>query len=236
VGRIYLILVLLVCCILGVTVAPASARAMQPILDWWPAGGTDIWLNGTQAQLFFTELGENHSLGTECDIISQNDDCPSVGWSAIGDTILPFMPLLNTSRDQFGVRLLDEFTLCARNAGIRIYIELRQPVFDRYTFNYTAATTQHAVIAEALAENTRLWDLAARDATEGGQRRFFFRKAANYFINSLNPVVHVRCEQTMNLTNTTSVQPQFPNFAVDGYPLVSVSNSSWQSWIRSYSY
>lgn len=230
VRKIYLILVLLVCCILGVAVAPASAIAMQPVLDWWPAGGTDIWLNATREQLFPTELNETHTLGTECDIASQNDHCPSASWNSI-ENLLAFMPLLNTSRPPMDARLPDIFTVRARTAGIEIYIELRQPVFDRYTFNYTIATTQHAVMAEALAENTRLWDLAARYATERGENRFFYRREADYTMNSSNPIVHVRCAQAMNLTNTTSVEPQFPNFAADGYPAVPVSDSSWQAWI-----
>lgn len=32
---------IVVCSILGVTVAPASATAMQPVLDYWPAGGIE---------------------------------------------------------------------------------------------------------------------------------------------------------------------------------------------------
>lgn len=216
---------------LEVTVAPATATAMRPLLDYWPAGGTVIWLNTTEEQLFPSELNETHAAGSNCSIASLDDDCPSAGWESLGENLLSYMPLLRVSPDQLGLRLPDTMQIRARNTGLRIWIEFRQPVYDRYTFNYTVSTTQHAVIAEALAQNTRLWDLAARNSTSHGETKFFYRTDTIYSMNSHNPLVHVRCEEPITIGNNSPSIPQFPNLGDENFRATEVLNTEWQRWI-----
>lgn len=84
-------------------------------------------------------------------------------------------------------------------------------------------------MTEALAESTRLWDLAARNSTAWGEKEFFQRQSGKYSIDTFNPVVHVRGEQTVNLTNTMLLEPRILNLTRSRSPLVQLAvRKHWQ--------
>lgn len=226
---------IVVCSILGVTVAPASATAMRPVLDYWPAGGTAIWLNGTIESLYPATLDDSQVPGSNCETADSDEHCPSAGWETLGTNLLSFLPQLRSSPDALGIRYPGRFHVAARSATLEMYIDIRQPVYDRYTFNYTVSTSQHAVMAEALAQNTRLWDLAARNSTLHGETRFFYRQDAKYSMSANNALVHVRCHDNGRAGIIGDVGPAFPNFGSETYEPVSVSNSTWIDWIKAHS-
>jgi hypothetical protein len=226
---------IIICSVLGVTVAPASATAMQPVLEYWPAGGTDIWLNGSIESLYPAVLDQSHVPGPHCDVAARDSQCPSTGWEALGTNLLSFFPKLQSSPDNLGIRFPQSLQVGARTATLQVYIDIRQPVYDRYTNNYTVSTAQHAVMAEALAQNTRLWDLAARNSTTHGETRFFYRQDAKYSMSANNALVHVRCHDNGPADSEGKLFPSFPDFGTETYTPALVSNVTLMEWIRAQS-
>ncbi|KAK5070244.1 hypothetical protein LTR64_002083 [Lithohypha guttulata] len=83
---------IIMCSVLGVIVAAASATAMQPVLSYWPAGGTDVWLNGSIESLYPTTVDASHVAAPECLVAGRNPLCPSGGWETLGTNMLSFSP------------------------------------------------------------------------------------------------------------------------------------------------
>ncbi|KAK5070245.1 hypothetical protein LTR64_002084 [Lithohypha guttulata] len=87
-------------------------------------------------------------------------------------------------------------------------------------------------MAEALAQNSRLWDLAARNSTLRGETRFHYRQGAKYSMSSKNALVHVRCYENGVSPNGRVSIPLFPDFSNKTYAPISIVEEMWAEWIQ----
>lgn len=63
--RYYVVALITLATILGVSVGPCGAVLMRPRLDWWPSGGTNFWLNGTHDALY-TDNPDSGAVPASC--------------------------------------------------------------------------------------------------------------------------------------------------------------------------
>ena len=54
--RWFLVALLFICIVLGISDGPSTANLMRPRLDDWPAGGTTYWINATSNELYPLEM------------------------------------------------------------------------------------------------------------------------------------------------------------------------------------
>ena len=53
--KIGMVALIVICFVLAATVGPSSAILLIPRRDYWPAGSTDIWINGTVSNIWPTK-------------------------------------------------------------------------------------------------------------------------------------------------------------------------------------
>ncbi|QIX01993.1 hypothetical protein AMS68_007510 [Peltaster fructicola] len=183
-------LVTLITCatLLGVSVGPSSANLMRPRLDWWPSGGSTFYLNVSQDALYSRTL-DAYDVPQHCSTASQDAYCPSSGFEAIADQLLPFwlratplqsLPESIRVSDPLAVREMRVFYR-SRNDGAGII----------WSNPWTHAYVGLAAVADGVAEITRLWAYAARNAAKG--KRFEYRLDASFSVDSYQPVVMTYC-------------------------------------------
>lgn len=80
----FIICLLVVCSIAGLTVGPSIGILMRPRLDLWPAGGTSFWINATESALYPELMQPSADLG-HCSLETGDLACPAGGWKALNE-------------------------------------------------------------------------------------------------------------------------------------------------------
>ena len=186
--KIGLILLIVTCAVLALSAGPSSATLMRPRLDYWPAGGTDFWIDLPPGDLNSTNVS-----ATQVSATCMNDtgdlSCPSGGWQVLAQD---YMSLYQSSRPS---GYLPDYTYVAGQKAIRaIRTFTRAPSFQ-FTTNQTQATVGSSSIADALVETGRLWAWAAfYSRSRHFHERYWSRIDVVYSVEAQQPIVHVRCK------------------------------------------
>lgn len=221
---------ILVCVLLSIAVAPASATALTPIYRSWPAGGTRIWLNNTQNQLFPTTLDESHTLGTICNVSDSHDECPSAHWQDIRQGYFDRLPLLDKELENLqndsGLPVVGwranpplDVTVAGRNRRFELdvvsnFIDAmnNEELFDPYFSSLAKA--EHVAVTDALHLNYVLWkqagDVESTQDPVHAQHRFEQRGSARLEAQLPYPIVHTGCYAGFSENNDTVKIPWFP--------------------------
>ena len=194
--RLELLFLLVIGTLLGVSVGPSSAIVLKPRMDDWPAGGTRFYLNATSPQLFPPQLNSSH-VPSSCVQDEADDSCSYRGWRDIQSKCAE-----HWTRYGMASKSHPEFiSLSSKNAVRELYFTARTGLFGN---PFSLATTQHAVLANALVDISRLWAVAAENV---GRERFTSRRDVSFTIDGLRaqqPITHVSCAQTqVNYTNSS---------------------------------
>lgn len=80
-----------------------------------------------------------------------------------------------------------------RNATLNLLVNVRAPVYDLFTFNFSIASVPHVAVADAMVLNTNFWDLAARNSTAHNENRFYYRSGEQYSMPAPSPLTFTRC-------------------------------------------
>ena len=194
--------------LLGLTVGPSSANILKPRLDWWQAGGTNFWMNGTREDLF--PLHYTGSLvPSTCAIDTGDASCPSGDWGTLAHHYLSYWTHLRSDG------LLDALPEIVSLSGVRslrsMIVKGRSPN-ELYKEVFTWASVPFSALGDAVAEIGKFWTIAAFYVGYGW--RFKYRLDARYSVDATQPVVHVRCVQSNWLMNSTTIaNPEFsPSF------------------------
>ncbi|KAI9864753.1 MAG: hypothetical protein M1824_004660 [Vezdaea acicularis] len=203
----FLLVMIVVCAILGVTVGPASATAMKPQLDDWKAGGTSLWLNTTIDQLWPQQLNSTYILDGACQTAGSNDACPSTGWDAFGEGYATFWPGLEVEPGVW--RALPRYVRVPAKDSV---LELQVGASDQnlYSISPTMTTMPQAVIADAISASGELWPVAAWTVTQLGKTRFQYRQSSTYNIGAIQPATRIKCNVTYGRDT-----PSFPLWGDD---------------------
>ena len=219
--------------LLGVSVGPSSANILKPRLDWWPAGGTDFWINATRTELFpLSYLGSQ--VPPSCAIYTGNTSCPSGDWTTLASHYLSFWSLLQSNTLE-----TSEIPISVSVSGAQSVRDLgvhgRSP-YELYPGEVTLASVSFSAVADALGATGQIWKVAAWNIGHGW--RFRWRLSDNFVVAAPQPAVSVRCSQNTSsisqLSNgTTNYTLAFYNLSDSvalsesgDFPLVPYDNSS----------
>jgi len=226
------IFLIVLCAFLSISIAPATASSIVPLFDWWPAGGTDIWLNATEAEMFPPVLNESHTLGTIC-AISGHKYCPSAYWQSINNGFVSLLP--GSSQIVDGVqqnRPPTRMLITGRRAILNIRVDVREPFYDVFSPNFSVATAPHIAVADPLILAGIHWDMAAKMSTSNKETNLWYYSQASYKLSSLSPITHTRCQMSIRLIDST-YPPTFPSLMHSDLRDVNITNSEIDRWMSS---
>ncbi|KAL9004694.1 MAG: hypothetical protein Q9188_002490 [Gyalolechia gomerana] len=149
-GKWKLIILLIICTIIGLTAGPASATILKPRMGNWPAGGTDFWINATAAELWSTDAAAAE-VPVTCSNDTSDKSCPHGDWQTLAYDYFPYW-----SRLEKKGYLPDTLRIPGLKSIRELYPQIRS-TSQQYSQRFSAATTQYSVVADSIAETSRLW-------------------------------------------------------------------------------
>ncbi len=206
---------------LAALAAPASAIALIPRWDGWPAFGTSFWINGSNDQLFPGQVNASHigretclTLGSDLDL-----NCPSGGYPEIKSFSTFF-------RDR-SVKFVAGRTLPAFGQASTRYTNVTLK-FGRNMDSITTATTPQLAVSDAMvmAAAPGPWLKYKYTGTN-----FYFMREALIRVESRQPLTRVQCSDIRLHGGTTPSPLQFPNFMPFGIEYKSLTlNATRNIW------
>lgn len=218
-----------------VIVAPATASALSPDLEWHAAGGAITWLNVSEKTLFPAQLDSSDVLGDHC-LVEGDIRCPSGYWRQLRDNYLEHL----TSATIYDPDLRDEAyywsqhhpppsptIIRGRKAHLACWIvprSLKTHSSVSTTSNFTVVTMPHQAIVDAAFDTYEHWTRAAHIVVVSGKgphRNFGMRKEIRAYIggSTRDALVHARCEPNLRpivfAGNETKIM--FPDFVDEDF-------------------
>ncbi|KJX97936.1 hypothetical protein TI39_contig452g00016 [Zymoseptoria brevis] len=185
----WLIVVITVATLLGVSVGPSSNNLMRPRLDWWKAGGTEFWLDATQAALFPLNYSTD-GIPASCSQFDNDTACPYGDFDSLINQRIAFWPKM-TWLGSMPEKALSKGQMSLREV-MNYYRSPRLSPGALISGHYeTSVRAPKAGIADALTELIRLWALAAANRDHG--KRFRYRVDASFEAEALLPEVQAYC-------------------------------------------
>ncbi|KAM5351071.1 hypothetical protein ACJ41O_003794 [Fusarium nematophilum] len=216
--------------VLSIAVAPASATAMIPKDGKWRAGGSTIWWNASEAAIFPDNLNETHTLGPTCGTAG-NPLCPSWQWDAINALLVSKLPGSSRIVDRvMGPRPPRNIIVSGRSTLLEIVTDVREPVYDAMSPNYTVVAMPHFATSDALVYSGVHWDRAAFEAYQKQESRVWLYKSTDFHIHVRSALTHTRCH--MSLVNRTSDAdpPIFPDLKFKDFRPTHLDESVIKDW------
>ncbi len=215
----FLVTLICICCLLGVAVGPSSAVLMRPRLERWPAGGTDFWINATRDELYPKAMEDTSELAG-CNVDTGDPSCPSYAWEALARQYFALWPQLISMGS-----LPQQIFVPGRSSLRRLKMRYRagvdyssRGVLPIWGNAYSIATVPNFAIADGLTQLGAYWSFAAR--TVAPEKRFVFRKDAEFVVSAPQPMVFARCNtQDFNQSFSERADTSFP-----ALPSFSLSN------------
>ena len=222
--RVPLIAVLITAIILAATAAPASAIAIIPRLDLWPACGTSFWINATQEDMWPSIVNQTHIYSDMCLSEDAIDDlsCPSGGYHSIK----AFSTYLQKENRGFGYvpgRALPAFgPHVTRNMNLTLKL-------GRNSDYITTATVPQSALAGAMTISGLWWPSAAKFAWERFKQRYWFNQDSLVSADTIQPISRVQCSDFFVRSGNLSSILRFPvDFSTDEIRYKDLVNSTDQ--------
>ncbi|KAL8948895.1 MAG: hypothetical protein Q9222_004953 [Ikaeria aurantiellina] len=148
--KIALLGLISLCIFLATACGPSSAVLLVPRHEFWPAGRTNIWINGSKEDIWPTQ-------------VSPDNPCISAGWesfleyNSLSQHILPgeYADLYAAVESPVGIQFL------GKSSQRNLYIGPD----TRFPQSAAGATMQHAVVADALTNTGALWYIGLNNVT-----------------------------------------------------------------------
>jgi hypothetical protein len=185
--KVFIIFLMVICTILGVSVGPSTANLMKPRLSDWPAGGSPFWINSTEDVLYPRVLSDSAAL-SHCLVDRGDLACPSGGWQAIEQQYLSFWPRLVPMGS-----LPEVIDIASRYSARNFVFRSRNTPGGTailWANAFTLATTPVSAVSDGLAELARLWSAAAANGNIG---KFKYRRDATFTTTARQPLVFTFC-------------------------------------------
>ncbi|OTA80280.1 hypothetical protein M434DRAFT_401822 [Hypoxylon sp. CO27-5] len=205
---------------------------MTPKNGTWPAGGTNVYFNGTLDQIFPSILNESHVVGDMCDVAGSHPLCPSTEWNIIRDSFVANIP------DRFetdtylalpirSVLVRGGESILRLRAGMRAHFHINKHQPNRFS----TAIMPHVVIADAVVKFGEQWDDAKNFAHDERINRWQYGRTVEAGSYVYSPAVFSLCKYSpYDPTNNT--MPLVINFTALGFPATSVKfDASTRQWI-----
>ncbi|KIW27702.1 uncharacterized protein PV07_07419 [Cladophialophora immunda] len=192
-GKNIFLLVAVVCTILGIIVGPASATAMAPNLQDWPAGQISVPLNVSSDRLCPMVLDQSSTPDMRCTELWQ--DCtPNRTWSALTTNLFSFW-----GQEAYGhLQGMPELANLPASQTIRTMRTRFRGPFSLYQPQYTSATVQPVWAANKVNGLRLLW-FANNDVNcDRGHGGYCNYKDITWSIPLLQPVVRTLCARVQS--------------------------------------
>ncbi|KAM0340596.1 hypothetical protein ACHAPU_010433 [Fusarium lateritium] len=167
--KILFILFIVICCLLAVIVAPATATVLLPKEDWYIIGGTRIWLNSTGNNLYSQTIAANSTPGeTVCRSLG-HPRCPSEAWDSLRQLVAPLSSVhAPTYLVTTGTR--GRVSIEAQGYSLSAATDVCQPKPSYLTWrNISKISMPHHAKGKALIYASALWNQALELAEENGK-------------------------------------------------------------------
>ncbi|KAI4275061.1 MAG: hypothetical protein LQ337_003472 [Flavoplaca oasis] len=174
--------------VVAVASGPSSAILLIPRIQLWPAGNTHIWINATADQIWPACIdGTNIPEACSSVGVEASNVCPASEWNAIRDFLAVRTQLLPRSYQDRFRHIQNPGTILLHGKSSTRNMYLAQ-IFVSKGPKPQCATTQQAVIADALVAAAGLWQLSLVNVTAGAghgsplsdQSESAHRVASNY--------------------------------------------------------
>lgn len=228
--KVLFILLLLVCTGLAIAIAPATASAIIPNVQWWSAGGSIIYLNGSEAELFPDYLGAGATLGDEC-LVAGNNLCPSAYWEQLRDNHIKFLTNITIFDSGTNATFWNGESrrspvpsfVHGSNSNIAFWSYARSlparggDYYDAAaegTSNFTVASIAHHAVVDGAVMGAMHWNKATRLSTYAGSRprKFAWRQQDRSRTTPMwIPWGHTRCTNKSHVVGAKG-PPLFPDF------------------------
>ena len=184
----YVVALITLATILGVSVGPCGAVLMRPRLDWWPSGGTNFWLNRTHDILYASDLDAG-DVPKSCLSFTGDMACPYGGFESLIEQHAVFWPQVRP------MGTMPESIWMQSTHSLRELKSYHRTSWDRnstiWKQELTHAKIPFASIADAISAFIPLWSYAAANSPRGGH--FRFRRDASFSVDDIQPYVEAFC-------------------------------------------
>jgi hypothetical protein len=193
--RVFFVLALALSTILATLIGPTTAILLQPRLEWWPAGGTDVWIDTTQDALYPSVINSSSIVrgsGYDCET-SDHENCPSAGWQGLAKWLNTFQfndHGAGSSIPNSGL------TFTVREAQSEPLFGMRPQDGDLLTAQ-TWMFVPNIALSRAFGGSIFLWYGAAQESQRRGETNFASYKDAYYSMIGRAPGLATRCNTTM---------------------------------------
>ncbi|KIW76322.1 hypothetical protein Z517_11068 [Fonsecaea pedrosoi CBS 271.37] len=201
-GKSVFLFLAIVFTVLGIIVGPASATAMAPNLQDWPAGQITVPLNVSSDRLFPLVLDQNSMPNMQCTQLWL--DCtPNRTWSSLTTNLFSFWGQVDFGNYQGMPELVG---LPASRTARTLRTRFRGP-FNLFQPQYTSVTVQPVWAANKVNGIRLLWFANNHVECHRGHG-FCIYKDITWAIPVLQPVVRTSCELVQNIDEV-----HFPSMA-----------------------
>ncbi|KAI3529655.1 hypothetical protein CABS03_04463 [Colletotrichum abscissum] len=202
--KVFFVSFLVMCCVLAVVVAPATATVLTPLNDWWMMGGSWVYIDKAGADIFPRTLTAADTVAGDVCERAGNLDCPSAGWDSLTHLVsyLPYQAILNVTKGSY-IRIPALFPLATPESILQLSMSVREPGVPR-GWAESRMTLPHRVTGATLAATTMLWQDAL---TLMDQKEKKYYRGSDYRYSTFQELasMETRCRVTMvDGNNTTS--------------------------------
>ncbi|KXH30493.1 hypothetical protein CSAL01_00721 [Colletotrichum salicis] len=236
--KVFFVSFLVMCCVLAVVEAPATATVLTPLNDWWMMGGSWVYIDKAGADSFPRTLTAADTVAGDVCERAGNLDCPSAGWDSLTHLVsyLPDQAVLNITRGSY-IRIPALFPLATPKSILQLSMSVREPGVPR-GWAESRMTLPHRVTYATLAATTMLWQDAL---TLMDQKEKKYYRGSDYRYSTFQELasMETRCRVTMIDENTTSSDrggpanfPEVPReaFFVNNTDITALENPTTQAF------
>lgn len=200
----------IVCTVLTIAIAPATATALTPKRLQFPAGGTNMYLNGTCGQIFPTTLNETHVVDDSWIVVGGHDLCPSTGWNVIRDSFIASIPNRFRSDDIFP-DAVPSMLMRGVKRVLRLTVQMRGHNLWANIQTQSTAIMPHVAVADAVAGFSDKWHAATMLTSSINWNRWKYGNLDQAGTDTYTPVATTLCKYSPYDPNNSSM-PLVVNF------------------------
>lgn len=201
--KVFFLSFLVICCLLAVVVAPATATVLTPLNDWWMMGGSWVYIDKAGRSIYPRALTSADTVAGQVCEVAGNVDCPSAGWDSLQHLMsyLPDQAVLNVTQGSY-IRIPALFPLATPESILQLSMSVREPGSPR-GWSESRMTLPHRVTGATLAATTMLWQNAL---TLMDTREKKYYRGSDYRYSTFQELasMETRCRVTMANNSTTS--------------------------------